>query len=106
MIGDTPTFNVYVSDIGPAGPQGDVGPEGPPGTATFVGISTDFEYTATVDGIQSFTIPNTPLQTGYKLFINGLRQSKSSYTVTTDVVELPDSLNILTNDFIIFEYFY
>lgn len=103
ILGDTPTYKVYVSDIGPQGIQG---PEGPPGSVTLEGFPTDHEYHALVDGAQSFTLGNPAFQNGYKLFVNGLRQSALAYSVSGTTVELPDSLNILTNDLIIFEYYY
>lgn len=103
ILGDTPTYKVYVSDIGPQGIQG---PEGPPGAVTLNGFPTDHEYTALIDGAQSFTLENPAFQNGYKLFVNGLRQSRSAYTVSGITVELPDSLNILTGDLIILEYYY
>jgi hypothetical protein len=103
ILGDTPTYKVYVSDIGPQGIQG---PEGPPGSVTLEGFPTDHEYVAIADGAQEFTTENPVFAQGYKLFVNGLRQSRSAYTVSGTTVELPDSLNILTNDLIIFEYYY
>lgn len=103
MIGDTPTYKVYVSDIGPQGIQGI---QGIPGAVTLNGFPTDHEYTALVNGAQSFTLENPAFMGGYKLYVNGLRQSKSAYTVVGNTVALPDSLNILTNDLIIFEYYY
>lgn len=103
ILGDTPTYKVYVSDIGP---QGIEGPPGPPGSVSLEGFPTDHEYTALVNGVQSFTLENPAFPNGFKLFVNGLRQSASAYSVSGSTVELPDSLNILTNDLIIFEYYY
>lgn len=105
-FGTTPTHKVYVSDIGPQGKQGIQGPPGPAGTITFSGIADEFEFTANVDGVQSFTLPNTPLPKGYRLFINGMRQSKSAYILSGDFVQLPIGLGVVSGDLITFEYIY
>lgn len=105
-FGTMPQFKVYVSDIGPIGPAGPQGDAGPAGTITFSGIMDEFEYTSAISGQQNFTVPNTPLPKGYRLFINGLRQSKSLYNLSGAVVTLPDSLGIQVGDLVTFEYVY
>lgn len=106
-FGTSPTFKVYVSDIGPVGPQGqpgDPGIQGPPGEVTINGVFDEHEFMATTDGEQAINLGVTPLVKGYRLFINGLRQSKSSYAVAGSTLVLPDTLGIETGDMIVFEY--
>jgi hypothetical protein len=105
-FGTLPQFKVYVSDIGPIGPAGPQGDPGPAGTITFSGIMDEFEFVANVAGQQNFTVPNTPLPTGYRLFLNGLRQSKSLYQLSGAIVTIPSSLGIEVGDLVTFEYVY
>jgi hypothetical protein len=65
--------------------------------------STVFETTLTSDGPQTFTLNSNPGSV-YTLFINGLRQSKTAYTISETTLSLPLSLNLFAGDVISLEY--
>ena len=91
------------------GPQGNTGPQGAPGVAGSSGAVLNtpkfFDYVAIFDGACSIVLPDIPLLIGYILYINGLQQRQSAYSVATNVVAVPSSLNVITGDSLTFEYF-
>lgn len=63
----------------------------------------EIEQTLTADGGQTITLPS-PAPYGYMLFINGFKQSKSSYFVSGTTLTLPSSLNLFAGDVVSFVY--
>ena len=63
------------------------------------GASTleEIEIDITKDGAQTITISDTPTA-GYSLCINGLRQSKSAYSLSGNTLILPVGLQLFTGD--------
>ena len=91
------------------GLKGDTGPQGIQGISGISGAVLNtpvfFDYLANFDGACSIVLPDIPLLFGYILYINGLQQRQSAYSVATNVVAVPSSLNVITGDSLTFEYF-
>lgn len=66
---------------------------------------SELEEVASHDGEYHIPLSQQPKPTGHKLFINGLRQPPGSYTVSATEVVVPDDLQIVTGDRILFEYY-
>lgn len=62
------------------------------------------EYTAINAGLQTI---NTGIvkNSGYCLCINGLPQSINSYSIGQNTVTVPETSNVLTDDFLMFSYY-
>lgn len=96
---DVVESTLVVVEVVTAGPQGIQGPRG-------VNAGTDldeFELVAATDGAQSLTLPAAS-GASHILYINGLAQRRSSYTVSGANVTLPDTLNIRTGDVLVVDY--
>lgn len=63
----------------------------------------EVEFTIATDGGTTHTLSDSGIS-NTMLFINGLLQSKSAYTVTGVTLVLPPSLNLFTGDAITFVY--
>jgi len=74
------------------------GPQGASG-----GLSNVDEFVATVGGTQTRTYETAP-SASTMVFINGLRQSGSSFSITNTSITLPSTLNIEIGDLIQVEY--
>lgn len=61
------------------------------------------EYTASTGGQQSIPLPE-PFQLDGQLFINGLEQSESCWSIVSDTLQIPGSVGIVVGDFIRFVY--
>ena len=116
LLNDVATNSVGLKgDTGPQGIQGiqglkgDTGPQGIQGISGISGAVLNtpvfFDYLANFDGACSIVLPDIPLLFGYILYINGLQQRQSAYSVATNVVAVPSSLNVITGDSLTFEYF-
>jgi hypothetical protein len=94
--------NPIVVVSAPQGPPGVQGQAGATGNSGAVPILQQ-QLIATADGEQIITIisptPLIPLL-WTDVYINGLLQPRSSYTITNFTVDLPLTLNIMTNDVI------
>lgn len=77
------------------GVKGDPGPPGPPGA----GAQTHeiFEV-ATQDGAMTIALPNINAAAGLDVYINGVKQARSAFTVTNTLLTLPADLLIMTGD--------
>jgi hypothetical protein len=63
----------------------------------------EFEQTLTSNGGQNLTLEDSDFIT-YELFINGLRQVKAAYSLASNVLILPTTLNLFAGDVITFAY--
>jgi hypothetical protein len=106
--GDTPVISISVHAISAAA-QPTVAAGGTPLAPTFdIGIPSGAsfnvdEFVAQSAGAITRVYAFAP-SASTKVFINGLRQSSSGFTVTGNEVELPDSLSIEAGDLIQIEY--
>jgi hypothetical protein len=66
----------------------------------------EIQQVAASDGAMTMNIPLFASNKGFVLLINGLSQNKSEYTVTSGMVTLPSTLNIIAGDHITYRYFY
>lgn len=82
--------------------SGAAGPPGPAGQS-FISVN-EVEVTAPVSGQQDVALPSNPSDVQF-LFINGLAQLKTAYTVAGTTLTLPASLNVVAGDVIRFAYF-
>lgn len=93
IVPTTPALAIELATV-LQGPQGMSGPD------------IDFfelEFVAIIDGAQSCTCVQTP-SPSTRVWINGLRQSSSSFTLSGINVLFPESLNIRIGDLIQVEY--
>lgn len=93
---------VNIVENAPITPVG-VTASSPPSTSSVNETLDEFEVVITQDGPQIITLSDVPVA-GYILFINGLRQSKSAYSVSGNTLILPGSLQIFAGDVIAFLY--
>lgn len=77
------------------GRKGDPGPSG--------SIGLEIEQIA-VDGVNTITVGGPFVSSATQLYINGLRQSKTSYFIAGLVVTLPANLQCVAGDVLTFEY--
>jgi hypothetical protein len=69
------------------------------------GALVTFDALAQTDGGQTFTL-SSPYSGGWSgLYVNGLRQSVSQYSVAGSTLSLPADLNVMTGDHISFDYY-
>jgi hypothetical protein len=61
--------------------------------------ATEFEYEAVANGAVVLTLPVEPIAPG-DLYINGLKQRRTAYAVTSTTLTLPSDLNVITGDII------
>jgi hypothetical protein len=61
------------------------------------------EFTLSADGAQNLSLPDSPTA-GTMLFINGFLQSRTAYEVINNVLVLPESLDLYTDDLIMLTY--
>lgn len=82
--------------------EGTPGPEGPAGASGGSAYLID-EFTATSDGqqVRSYA-QNCAL--GTNVYINGLKQTPNSFTVSGNSITLPTELNIEVGDIIVVEH--
>ena len=78
-----------------------VGPAGLPGPAG-AGITNPVQATITAPGAQSYALP-AGIAAG-ALFVNGLMQAQSYYSVSAGLLNLPLSLGLLPGDNVAFVY--
>lgn len=81
---------------------GSPGPAGPPGASGGASYLID-EYTATSSGQQQRNYPQN-CAAGTNVFINGLKQTPSSFTVSGNSITLPSELSIQVGDLIVIEH--
>ena len=76
-------------------------------TTTSSGVARKLDIIAIADGATLVAVPLTAGQIakGCNLFINGLQQRDSAYSVSTNGATLPASLNIVAGDNVTFIYF-
>ncbi len=68
------------------------------------GALTTFDALAPIDGEQTFAL-SSPYSGGWsRLCVNGLRQLGSLYSVSESVLTLLAGLNVVTGDYISFDY--
>jgi hypothetical protein len=85
-----PLLSATIVQIVDVGPQGAQGPAGTPGGGSSVNIVT-YEFTSTTEAAQTIPMVDTVLA-GLSLFINGLFQSPSGYTISSNSLEIPAEL--------------
>lgn len=94
-IGDAQSNVLLALEAFMRGDKGDPGPSG--------SIGLEIEQIA-VNGLNTITVGVPFSVSATQLFINGLRQSKTSYFVVGQVVTLPPPLNCIAGDLLVFEY--
>lgn len=62
-----------------------------------------FEHVALEDGETEITLPHVPLY-GYALYINGLAQRQSAYTVVGALVTIPADMHVIQGDVLTIDY--
>ncbi len=97
---------IVTAGQGPGGPQGIQGPAGVPGPPGVGSISdvVSFERLLTSGGAQDLTLPSSATSFYRTLTINGLRQSRSAYSITATTLHLPADLYLLTGDLVALDY--
>ena len=85
---------------GPSGPAGATGPAGPTGPS---GVLQEYAATAIASGAQTATLSPAATANGI-LYINGVAQPRSSYSVSGVTLTLPAGLAIQIGDVIVFDY--
>ncbi len=63
------------------------------------------EWLATQPGVQEITLTAAAKSTGHRLFINGLRQPISGYSVAGASLTLPSALSIEVGDVVVLDYY-
>lgn len=62
------------------------------------------EQVATVAGVQTIVCDPNIIATGYSLYINGLLQISTSYTLSSNTVTIPATSNVVVGDILTFYY--
>ena len=99
-----------ISVIAIPGPKGDAGPQGPqgvPGSSTVVKLNL-YEFVMPSTGDYVLTIPGLATKIDSSatfLWVNGLLQTKSSYTCMDYGIDLPSSLGLVIGDNISYAYY-
>lgn len=86
--------------LGTPGLQGPQGNPGPPGN----GSTAEQTEAALIHGTQTMTLAFLPVAGTISLYINGLRQFASSFSVVNNIITMPADLNINAGDFVTIEY--
>jgi hypothetical protein len=54
----------------------------------------------------TLTLTYPPIDSKTLIFVNGLAQSPNSYTITTNTINLPNTLDLISGDEIIVQYYF
>jgi hypothetical protein len=94
---------VSVAEQGIAGIKGEQGERGADGNVNLNLLFIETEYK--VDNLlnSSYNLDNIPMQNSINVFINGLKQHKSEYSVNGTLITLLSEIH--TNDIITFTYY-
>jgi hypothetical protein len=79
----------------------EIGPQGAKGTDG-QGVSGTFQFTVGSAGAQTIVLPNN-VSVGI-LYVNGVLQAPSYYTVTSGQLSIPAQMGLQPNDLILFVY--
>jgi hypothetical protein len=79
------------------------GMQGIPGVAGQDGVGSATQainQLAVADGEQTIVLPGINIGAGVDVFINGLWQSRASFTVTSSLLTVPSTLNVESGDLV------